>query len=555
MGSRLFFFTLLPVLLAFATPGPADLTPSQIDHYFEGVWQAEGLTPAERSSDDEFLRRLSLDVRGVVPSAEETIAFLTDSSPMKRVEVIEDFLASPERSEAWAAYWSKVLVGTPPQIQNPLAQQKALEPFTEWVSIQFQRGAGFDDFMTAILTAEGDLAENPAVLPTLRWRNAPESLAGTMSRAFLGQQIQCAQCHDSKENSTLTQKKFWELTAFFGGTRTRRNLSQDEVKEAIEAGSGMGVMARMDARVEARQREFKVVEVGGRWQTKVPDSELRVEPRYLDGTPAVKSSDKSRRAQLADFIERRDREQFAKNFVNRLWARYFGRGLMDPVDEWAMGREPDHPALLNNLAWEFAQSGYDVKHIERLILNSRVYQLSATASEETAGRPDLFACAPVRPLNAEQIVASLTRATGADGIADAMAQGRLGRFGESAPDLLMQRFHAEFVHTFDNDEMEWSNAFESSIPQALFLMNDETMARTVSFAKGSMLSRIGSTTTDPGEVTQYLYLSALSRQPSAEELERVSAALAASKSKVEQKALAEDVLWALVASTEFLTNH
>src|SRR5690606_26641213 len=186
---------LIAGLLLCAAPVHA-LTPTEIDDYLARAQGTAEIKPAPRATDAEFLRRLSLDVRGVVPSLEETIAFLTDERPDKRARLVEAYLTSPERGEHWAAYWDKLLIGTLTEPGNRAIQRELKAGFRNWVAGQFNANQSYDDFIAEIVSARGTTEEAPQALPLARWRNAPESMAGSMSRVFLGADIQCAQCHD-----------------------------------------------------------------------------------------------------------------------------------------------------------------------------------------------------------------------------------------------------------------------------------------------------------------------------------------------------------------------
>ncbi len=570
---RLFLSALLCAACALPGLSPA-FSSEDIDALLAAEWAGAGVEPAGIADDSQYLRRLSLDLRGVIPTIDETVAFLADESPDKHARIAEEWLASPERSEHWAAYWDKVLVGTLDQPVNPVAQIRLKSHFREWVAAEFDANTPYDDFFRAIVTAHGDLREEGAVLPLARWRDAPEDMAGSISRAFLGQQIQCAQCHDHKDDETLTQKRFWEFAAFFDATKVR--------PVRYENGNGY--------------ESILVEDAPGRFQTAVPDTELVVSPKYLDGSPATRrivgedgvaldrreiaaagrrmrelreerdammeaGADPSMRMQLAgevpnirdtrrDELQRLmlagDNRQIARNFANRVWARYFGRGFLEPVDAWGTGMEPAMPEVLEALTDEFIAGGWDVRHLERLILGTRAYRLDSMPTESGARYPDLFAHAGVRPLSPEQVLDSIVRATFVE-----TGSGGNDRLRE----LIRDRYVGQFIMTFDNDEMEWVNAFETSIPRALFLLNDPGVNQAVSARPDSVLDRIDRSAESPADAVDLLYLATLSRHPSEEEREFVVAMLNGAKNDAGLRAASEDVLWGLVNSTEFITNH
>jgi len=563
--------------LAVAAPA---IEGAQVDALLEKAWAAQGVAPAGECTDSEFLRRLSLDVRGVIPTVQESIAFLADESPDKRTRVVDAWLASPERAEHWAAYWDKILVGTMEQPDNAAAQMRVKSHWRGWVAERFAANQPYDEFVREIVTADGDLREDPEVLPIARWRDQSENMAGSFSRVFLGRQIQCAQCHDHKDDPTLTQAKFWEFAAFFEPVTVTPLRKMDD--------GGLPTVL--------------VSERPARWGMPIPEVEPKtmVEPKYLDGTPAmhevVDESGKAltrreiaqlgkelqklnrerrqmfengqapdpemmmklaenmpkyhdtRRDQLASMLFRQDEMQVARNMANRVWARYFGRGFVEPVDDWTKDSKASVPELLDALAAAFVDSGWDVRRLERAILMSRAYARSPMPTETSAPHPDLFAHAAVRPLAPEQMLDSLARATNSSPEDQAAIAPKVR-------DALRDRYVGEFIVTFDNDEMEWTSAFQTSIPRALFLLNDGEVNKAVQAREGSMLSMIDEAATTPDEAVDYLYLAALSRRATPEERAFVLDPVAAAPKGQAKARAAEDVFWGLLNSAEFVTNH
>jgi len=577
------------LILAF---GPhaveAGLTSQEIDALLEKKLTVLEITPSDTVSDSEFLRRLSLDVRGVTPSMDEASSFLRNDSPTKRTDLVEAFLMSEERGEHWATYWDKILVG---QLQNvgPQAQYIIKTAWREWLIDVFNENLPYDEFMEEIVTSSGRTDEDPELLAIARWRQEPANMAGNMSRAFLGIQIQCAQCHDHKDNPELTQEKFWEFTSFFNNTRIFPIQDQDMMEDRVPG------------------RQFHVMTAGMRFESVIPESDppVSVKPTYLDGTVAKqeivgedgqrldrktartalqegrailaelnkmrRSGNESpedrialvnryrnempylhdtRRDQLAEIILKKDAEQFAKNFVNRTWARFFGRGILHPVDSWETGIEPTHPELLDALAHEFIMSGYDVRHLERLILNTNAYARSSKPTNTSRSYPEYFAHAQVRPLAPEQLLASLIQATNAE----ALSRAENRRRTDEQMERLRSVYTGQFVFAFGNDEMEWSSHFETSVPRALFMMNDKAINDAIANSNGGTVDRIMKNETQPDEMMAYAYLATLGRMPTEPELAMYRDELQLKHPGDRKKAM-EDLLWALMNSTEFLTNH
>lgn len=568
------------------------LEPADIDRLLARAQAEAGVEAAPAATDEEFLRRLSLDVRGIIPTIDEVLEFTADTGADKRARWIDKFLASEERGRHWATYWDKVLVGKLEEPGNPAAQQALKNPWKEWVAGQFNANVPYTQFAEAIMTAEGTNTDAPQTLPLARWRMSPANMAGTMSRVFLGTNIQCAQCHDHKENAALTQQKFWEFAAFFGNVRVVQ-LRDPETN---------------------RPRGVEVVERGRKWQFEVPESQPKktVTPKYLDGTaPTQRVVDAegnsislreqmamgrrfraqggermvaearnnpdavtpemamqlretapdiqdTRREQLVDIIVDRDKKQFAQNLANRIWSRHFGRGLLEPVDMWDAGQRADHPILLDQLGDELIANGWDVRALERTILSTEAYARSSRPTATSGAHPELFAHAAVRALAPEQLLDSLARATDNEEL--------LATEDARAPEVMpsgyrrptqRDRYLQQFLFAFGSDELEWTNTFTNSVPRSLFLLNDRGLNTAVSTGKGTMMARLAATTTDPGETTDYLYLVALSRRPADDERAAMVETLkaAAEASPREYATAREDAFWALLASTEFMTNH
>jgi len=575
---QLFFLTILHL---FAICSHAQVTSNVIDETMAKQFSAYEIVTSDIISDEEFIRRLSLDVRGVIPSIEEVVEFLNDENENKRSDLITKFLNDEQYGTHWANYWDKVLVGTLQQPQGATAQLRAKQDWKNWVAESFNSNRPYTDFVQEIVSAEGEYPHAPEVFPLSRWRNAPESQAGTISRAFLGQNIQCAQCHDHKTQPGLTQEKFWEFASFFSNTRV------------VPVMNNMG---------EDRMFSIVVRDAGLKWEHKVQDSDMVVVPTYLNGEEAeqqllnedgsiMSRKDKrqmlkdlrawnqsrkemqqtaisplergraltdsfpqfqdTRRDQLAKMMIEFDQEQVARNFVNRVWARYFGTGIIDPVDAWIDESKGLQSETLEMLTHDFIKSGFNVKALEWTILNSETYQRSVVPTINSQDIPALYAQAFLRPLSPEQILDSLFAALSIPEPED--TEGFFGRMDQA----LYDRYYAQFVSTIGNDEMEWSNTFETSVPKMLFLLNDKGIQKGISDTPGNIIDRIHDKSSDPEGHIDYLYLATLSRMPTEVEKKPLVEELTtlSQKNKKQVRQFEEDLLWALLNSTEFVTNH
>jgi hypothetical protein len=340
----------------------------------------------------------------------------------------------------------------------------------------------------------------------------PESIAASTARLFLGVKVECAQCHNHPFED-YTREQFWELTAFFAGLQPTNPRSNRAPTEAIEVRS-----------------------------ISIPNTDKKVTAKFLNGgTPAFKEK-VSPRVTLMDWMTAKDNPYFARNAANRMWAQFFGVGLIDPLDEPGEKNPPSHPKLLAELSRGFVDSGYDLKYLIRAIVNSRAYQLSSAAANASAHEERVFARMKVRGMLPEQLFDSLVVATG--------FREHLRAPDLVAPESPRGQFLARFATT------ERLSEVQTSILQALTLMNGRFIGEMTSVEKSETLAAVsGSPFMDTAQQVETLYLAAISRKPRAEELKKLVAYVErGGPSGNRDKALA-DVFWALLNSSEFGFNH
>lgn len=537
MGRRLVW---LPFLAALLTFGPANgaepaATPDiqalaeKIDGHIARRWAEVKAEPAPRADEAEFLRRVSLDLAGRIPSVEEVRTFLDDSRPDKRARLVERLLASPRYVNHFTNVWRAVLL---PEAGNNFQVRLQQGGFEAWLKKQLARNAGYDQMVRDLLTATIPSGGNPLSalygdLGPLAYYIAkelkPENLAAGTARVFLGVSVECAQCHNHPF-ADWKREQFWSFAAFFSGIK-----SQKQMDFLLPNGD------------DASKRELAI-----------PGTTTVVQAKYLDGTqPAWKSSS---RATLADWLTARDNPYFARATVNRFWAYFLGTGLVEPVDEMVGAHSTaSHPEVLDLLAREFVAHQYDLKFLIQAITATRAYQLTSATTHSSQDDPALFAHMPLRGLTAEQLFDSLAHATGyrdAGGGDDLFAGLRGGK----------RSARSEFLTRFAPSERPVEA--QTSILQALALMNGKVTAAATTLERSETLAAV---TDAPfltlGQRIETLYLAALSRKPEARELDRaakfVQDAVAAGKSKddsARNNALA-DLFWTLLNSPEFILNH
>jgi hypothetical protein len=354
------------------------------------------------------------------------------------------------------------------------------------------------------------------------------NLTSFTTRNFLGEQIQCTQCHDHPSND-WKQADFWGINAFFKGVRTR-----EETRETATGAEEYDHTVVFDEPSEAYSKYEKRNAVVG-----------IAFPTFLDGRKISQGTDVDRRESLGKFITDSKDDQFAKAFVNRMWGHFMGRGFTQPVDDFGAHNPPSHPELLDRLANDFRAGGYDVKNLIRWITASEAYNVTSSTTKENEKDETLFSHMMLKPMTPEQLFDSLLVATAAH---------KAG--GDRDTDRNRATWMNQFIFAFANDEAEETTTFQGTIPQALMMMNGPLMERAVGGKSGSYLAKVRDramgTRNPPLFMVNRLYLSALGRYPTSSELANTREFLMASPDSLE---ILEDVFWALLNSNEFVLNH
>lgn len=499
----------------------------QIDRELARRWAAEKVAPALPADDAEFLRRVYLDIAGKIPPVSVTRAFLADDSPGKRQAVVAELLESPVYIAHFTNVWRAAML---PEVDADF-QIRFLRPgFEAWLRRKLTDNVSYADIVREILTtplaprtpapASGPPPRNePAPLAFYQAKQLkPENLAGGTARVFLGVRIECAQCHNHPFDN-WKREQFWSFAAFFAGIER-----QDQTDE-----SPLRVIREL-----LEKRELSI-----------PGTSDVVRATFLDGSrPSEKAGAKTRQT-LADWLTARDNPWFAKAAVNRLWAHFFGRGLVDPVDDFSPTNAPSHPELLDELARQFAAHDFDLKWLIRAITASQAYQLTGAVTHASQEDPRLFARMAVKGLTTEQLFDSLAQTTGyydIQSIQNPVAIGDNSR-------------RAEFLEMFAN-ESDSPTERQTTILQALTLMNGQFISEATGLEKSATVSAlINFPLLSTADRVEALYLAALCRKPRVSELERlVKYVDEGGPTKDPSRALC-DVFWAMLNSSEFLFNH
>lgn len=573
-------------------------TVAAIDAAIEARLAEAGVKPAAPADDAEFLRRVTLDLTGTIPSAAEAEAFLQDTAADKRARRIDALLESPAYAEYWSHVWYRVLTGHTPNARQRGDQDlrflrgPADETFQAWLLAQMQGNAPYDRFAEALISATGRTNQNGATGWYARWEGKPNDLAGAVSRTFLGVKIVCAQCHDHIYEPTWKQKDFQGMAAFFVTAAPRpvpeyqqayREVEKlrEQMLEQTKPGEDGAAQApgrpkktgaldegalRRDPKLrEALQNRFvmdiqdlepRLLGLAGRARggKELPEAVQEraalasVAPKTWMGPALPDLPGLSRRQMLARWVTARDNPYFAEALVNRYWGLLFGRGFIDPVDDRNTLNLPSHPELLSMLGEWFETNGYDLKLLLRVLTNTATYQRSSRYDPKAEVDPALFARAQVRSLGNEQLFAALVKATGTEGVLERLNRESRGLgYGRGANVAF-----AAFSFLFDDDEGAEADGFAGSIPQGLFLMNGRMLQGALSALPGTTASRVlTEERTDAGRV-RALYLSAFGREPDAEERRH---ALTFVRRGTDDRAGWQDLFWVLLNSAEFMSNH
>jgi hypothetical protein len=508
-----------------ATRAGARRLAARIDAFLAARWEKEGMQPADPADDATFLRRLSLDVAGRIPAVSDVRRFLADRSADKRDRAIDELLDSPTYARHFANTWLDLLA---PEAAADFERRFLLPGLDAWLRKQFTENAPYDRMVRELLTLplgsdprqrqlarialfRGDGEPSPIGFYVAK-EGKPENLAASTARLFLGVRLECAQCHDHP-TGRWTREQFWGQAAFFAGLRPQRNGDMEPPTE-----------------------------VPDRRELPIPNTERVAQARFLDGTEPQWRFRTSARTTLADWVTRRDNPFFARATVNRLWAHFFGTGLVEPVDDFNDANPPSHPELLDELARQFADHGFDLKFLIRALAHCKAYQLQSTRGP-SARR--LYECMAVKGLTPPQLYDSFCQATGYRDPNGTDLRRRLSHDGSP---------RSQFLAKFGQPEKR--TEAQTSIPQALALMNSRLVSEATDPDKGDLLGAVASAPfLDTRGRVETLFLATLSRPPRPEEAARLVAYVEKGGAAGDPKKALSDVFWALLNSTEFLFNH
>jgi hypothetical protein len=483
-----------------------------IDREIDGRLLRAKLHPSPVSDDAEFLRRVYLDLHGVIPSPEKAVVFLDSKDPDKRAKLIDELLTDSRYGQNMADMWTSILYRvilerrySPPQ-----------EPFTQWLETAFNKNMPWDKQAYEIITASGNVGKNPVVAPFIHTKGVRsiEEVTNLTGRVFLGRaDIKCAQCHDHPF-LPLKRAEYWGVAAFF----SRLEVVRDNTSKGLK-NSNLGLGDRLDSPTPRKEVDL-------------PDGYKVVPPRFLEGEEPKLDNTIPYRQVFGTWVASPKNPFFARAAVNRTWAHLFGKGIVNPIDEMNEKNAPTHPELLTLLSDHFVANGFDLKYLIRAICNSQTYQRSSRTTAENAGDEKWYSHMPVKVLSPRQLFDSMSQMTSLTGDA------RKGR----------DSFIASFGLPESTDgELPDVSEYNRNLVQQLRMMTGNPPFQTLPM---TLLKKLSPGDRSPKPVIEQLYLTILSRRPNPREVDRAT-------TFVEGRGEAgyTELARVLLTTSEFALNH
>jgi hypothetical protein len=553
IGKFLFGLLTLALLLGsfvFPAAGQDEISSpiEQINNLVEKVWEDFSIRPSGPASENEWCRRVFLDVLGRVPSVDELDEFLGNRSSEKKSELVVKLLYddayTAEFARNWSTIWTNLLIGrTGGNNPNTMTNRTGLQ---KYLRDSFARNKPYDELVRELIVATGSTAPGEEdfngatnyLIDKVNDENASQATAST-SRIFLGLQVQCTQCHNHPFND-WTQQKYWEINAFFRQVRAFRG----------------GATRMDDGPSQLRDQDF-----GGETVPPNPDEaaifyELRngiskvAYPVFVDGTEISRSGlvkVVNRRQEFGDLVV--GSPFLARAMVNRMWAHFLGYGFTNPVDDLGPHNIPANPELLELLSQQFRSHSYDVRRLISWIVLSRPYSLSSKPSngnrtdDPLLGEPPKFSRFYLRQMRAEELYESLLVATGASQNAGTYEQ----------QEQLKNRWLQQFSQAFGTDEGGETTTFNGTIPQVLMMFNGELIKNATGDVPNNLIQRLAE---DPNlkdiDRIEHLFKSGYSRRPTKRELRLATDLVSARGNSIEAM---KDIWWVILNSNEFIFNH
>lgn len=484
-------------------------------------WQSLGVVPSEACSDAEFIRRASIDIIGSLPSPAEVKAFAADPDPAKRTKLVERLLDRPEYAAFFATKWADILRNK--REGNPQFQTGTYR-FYDWIRQNLAKNTPYDKLARAVLAASGTPESAPPVVWYRKLRS-PDAFVDDTAQVFLGMRLQCAKCHHHPFER-WSQDDYYGFAAFFARVGRKSTAAAQRVGRLDEA-----IFSTRSGSVSH------------------PKTGQVMAPKGLGGAVVPVSATEDPRQKLVDWLADAKNPFFAKALVNRYWAHFFGRGIVEPLDDIRLTNPPSNPELIDALADDFVKSGYDLKHLVRTICASHVYGLSSIPNEYNAKDKQSFARHYPKRMTAEVLLDAISQVSGVP-----TAFGGLP-VGTRAIELPDESIASSFLDTFGRPKRdtacECERVTDASLGQSLMLLNSNDVQTKLATAGGRAEALVKDPRPDSEKLDE-LFWSAFARGPSSGESTTAIKHLEAHKDK--KKEAYEDIIWALVNAKEFQFN-
>lgn len=510
----------IPENLDYTRPTPKE--NNYIDGLVHNKLHKLRILPSGLCSDEEFLRRVSIDIVGQLPTTDEYKAFMSDKDPGKRSKVIDTLLERKEFTELWVMKWSELLqIRSSPNLGLGISYKAALL-YNSWLRDQIAANRPFNEIVIDMIASEGGSFANPATNFYQVERNTLK-LAENVAQVFMGMRLQCAQCHNHPFDR-WTMDDYYSWSAFFAQVGRKEGV---DPREQIVYNRGSGEVKHF---------------VGG----------ANMAPKFLGGeTPDVKGKD--RREVLANWMASPENEFFSRNIANMVWAHFFGVGIIDPVDDVRISNPASNPELLAELAGRFqGEYEYDFRQLVRDICNSATYQRTTKANPSNKDDLNNFAKARIRRQRAEIMLDTITQVTETKNKFQGLPLGsRAVQIADgNTTDYFLTTFGRATRETVCSCEVK----MDPSLSQALHLLNGPTVTQKVE--QGGLVKRMLAEKKAPEQIIEEIYVRSFTRKPTPEEIKQLMAQVNAVKDDEAQRELVlNDVFWAVLNSKEFMFNH
>lgn len=528
----------VPVRLAFvpARPDFAWASPPAVNFVDEHVFpklRRLRMNPSGLASDEVFLRRAFLDLLGILPSASEARAFVADKRKNKRSALIDQLLQRPEFADFWALKWSDLL-----RNEERLLDRKGIEAFNHWIRQGIWEGKPIDQFARELISARGSTYENPAA-NFYRAIRDPAARAEAAAQVFLGTRLQCAQCH-SHPFDRWTQDDYFDWTALFA--RVNYKVLENRRRDSNDS------------------HEFKgeqIVFAARKGEVKNPRLGKAAQPRFLGSiSPKSADEDDDHLNALAGWLTSGDNPFFARAQANRIWYHLMGRGIVDPIDDFRATNPASHPELLEALTREFVKNRFDLRHLIRVIMTSRTYQLSSEPNATNEKDEVNYSHPWPRRLTAEQVIDCESQVTGSPVKFNGYPLGlRAAQLPGALPERRRDQSMAEVDHLLEVFgkparllTTECERSCEPTMGQAFQMISGPAINEMLT-KSDNRLTQLLASNKSPAEMVDELFWTTLTRAPKSAEMARLTALLERAGNR---RLALEDITWSLINAKEFV---